>query len=53
LTLLHVACTNIPAGLGLNRLPVGLTPTGPRYKDRHLLTVGAALAPVFDLAVAR
>jgi Asp-tRNA(Asn)/Glu-tRNA(Gln) amidotransferase A subunit family amidase len=53
LTLFHVPCINIPAGLGPNRLPVGLTPTGPRYKDRHLLTVGAALAPVFDLAVAR
>ena len=51
--MLHVACINIPAGLGPNRLPVGLTPTDSRYKDRRLLTVGAALAPVLDPAVAR
>jgi Asp-tRNA(Asn)/Glu-tRNA(Gln) amidotransferase A subunit family amidase len=53
LTLLHVPCINIPAGLGPNRLPVGLTLTGPRYSDRHLLAVAAAVAPVIDLAVAR
>jgi Asp-tRNA(Asn)/Glu-tRNA(Gln) amidotransferase A subunit family amidase len=53
LTLLHVPCINIPAGLGPNRLPVGLTLTGPRYGDRHLLTVAASVAPVLDLAVAR
>jgi Asp-tRNA(Asn)/Glu-tRNA(Gln) amidotransferase A subunit family amidase len=53
LTLLHVPCINIPAGLGPNRLPVGLTLTGPRYSDRHLLTVAASVAPVLDLAVAR
>jgi Asp-tRNA(Asn)/Glu-tRNA(Gln) amidotransferase A subunit family amidase len=51
LTLLHVPCINIPAGLGPNRLPVGLTLTGPRYSD--LLIVAAAMAPVLDLAVAR
>ncbi len=53
LTLLHVPCINIPAGLGPNRLPVGLTLTGPRYSDRHLLTVAASVAPVLDLAVAQ
>jgi Asp-tRNA(Asn)/Glu-tRNA(Gln) amidotransferase A subunit family amidase len=53
LTLLHVPCINMPAGQGPNRLPVGLTLTGPRYSDRHLLAVAAAVAPVFDLAVAR
>ena len=34
LTLLHVPCINITAGLGLNRMPIGLTLTGPRYRDR-------------------
>jgi Asp-tRNA(Asn)/Glu-tRNA(Gln) amidotransferase A subunit family amidase len=48
LTLLHVPCINIPAGLGPNRMPVGLTLTGPRCRDRHLLTVAAGLAPVID-----
>jgi Asp-tRNA(Asn)/Glu-tRNA(Gln) amidotransferase A subunit family amidase len=53
LNLLHVPCINIPAGLGPNRLPVGLTLTGPRYSDRHLLAVAASVAPVLDLAVAK
>jgi Asp-tRNA(Asn)/Glu-tRNA(Gln) amidotransferase A subunit family amidase len=53
LTLLHVPCINLPAGRGPNRLPVGLTLTGPRYSDRHLLAVAAAVAPVLDLAVAQ
>ena len=48
LTLLHVPCINIPAGLGPNHMPVGLTLTGPRYRDRHLLTVAAGMAPAID-----
>jgi Asp-tRNA(Asn)/Glu-tRNA(Gln) amidotransferase A subunit family amidase len=48
LTLLHVPCINIPAGLGPNRMPIGLTLTGPRYHDRHLLTVAAGIAPAID-----
>jgi Asp-tRNA(Asn)/Glu-tRNA(Gln) amidotransferase A subunit family amidase len=43
-TLLHVPCINIPAGLGPNRMPIGLTLTGPRYSDRRLLIVAAAMA---------
>jgi Asp-tRNA(Asn)/Glu-tRNA(Gln) amidotransferase A subunit family amidase len=50
-TLLHVPCINIPAGKGPSGMPVGLTMTGPRYTDRRLLTVAAALAPVLDQAV--
>jgi Asp-tRNA(Asn)/Glu-tRNA(Gln) amidotransferase A subunit family amidase len=53
LTLLHVPCINIPAGLGPNGLPVGLTLTGPRYRDRHLLAMAAVLAPVVDTAIAK
>jgi Asp-tRNA(Asn)/Glu-tRNA(Gln) amidotransferase A subunit family amidase len=49
-TLLHVPCINIPAGLGPNRMPVGLTLTGPRYSDRRLLTVAAAIS-AFDRPV--
>jgi Asp-tRNA(Asn)/Glu-tRNA(Gln) amidotransferase A subunit family amidase len=48
LTLLHVPCINIPAGLGPNRMPIGLTLTGPRYHDRHLLTVAAGIALAID-----
>jgi len=43
-TLLHVPCINIPVTLGPNRMPIGLTLTGQRYSDRHLLTVAAAMA---------
>jgi Asp-tRNA(Asn)/Glu-tRNA(Gln) amidotransferase A subunit family amidase len=50
LTLLHVPCINIPVRPSPNRLPVGLTLTGPRYSDRHLLIVAASVAPVLDLA---
>jgi Asp-tRNA(Asn)/Glu-tRNA(Gln) amidotransferase A subunit family amidase len=46
-TLLHVPCINIPVGLGPNRMPIGLTLTGPRYSDRRLLAVAAAIAAMF------
>jgi len=29
-------------------MPIGLTLTGPRYRDRPLLTVPAGIAPVID-----
>jgi Asp-tRNA(Asn)/Glu-tRNA(Gln) amidotransferase A subunit family amidase len=51
LTLLRAPCINIPAGLGPNRLPIGLSLTGPHYSDRRLPAVAAAVAPVLDLAI--
>jgi Asp-tRNA(Asn)/Glu-tRNA(Gln) amidotransferase A subunit family amidase len=44
-TLLHVPCINIPGFHGPNGMPVGVTLTGPRYTDRHLLSVARAVAP--------
>jgi len=29
-------------------MPIGLTLTGARYRDRHLLTVAAGIAPAID-----
>jgi Asp-tRNA(Asn)/Glu-tRNA(Gln) amidotransferase A subunit family amidase len=52
-TLLHVPCINIPVGLGPNRMPIGLTLTGPRYSDRRLLAVAAALADALADRVTR
>jgi Asp-tRNA(Asn)/Glu-tRNA(Gln) amidotransferase A subunit family amidase len=43
-TLPHVPRINTPVALGPNRMPIGLTLTGPRYSDRHLLAVAAAVA---------
>jgi Asp-tRNA(Asn)/Glu-tRNA(Gln) amidotransferase A subunit family amidase len=47
-TLLHVPCINIPVGPGPNRMPIGLTLTGPRYSDGRLLAVAAAIATTLD-----
>jgi Asp-tRNA(Asn)/Glu-tRNA(Gln) amidotransferase A subunit family amidase len=33
--------------LGPNRMPIGLTLTGPRYSDRRLLAVADAIAAKF------
>ncbi len=47
-SLLHVPCVNVPGLTGPNGLPVGVTVTGPRFHDRHVLhvatRVGAVLA---------
>jgi Asp-tRNA(Asn)/Glu-tRNA(Gln) amidotransferase A subunit family amidase len=45
-TLLHVPCVNLPGFKGPNGLPVGVTLTGPRFMDRHVLAVADAAAPV-------
>jgi Asp-tRNA(Asn)/Glu-tRNA(Gln) amidotransferase A subunit family amidase len=47
-TLLHVPCVNIPGCRTSNRLPVGVTLTGPRFSERSLVAlagpVGGAIA---------
>jgi Asp-tRNA(Asn)/Glu-tRNA(Gln) amidotransferase A subunit family amidase len=47
-SLLHVPCVNVPGLSGPAGLPVGVTVTGPRFHDRHVLNVatrvGMALA---------
>ncbi len=42
-SLLHVPAINVPGLQGSNGMPVGLTLTGPRFSDRHLLAVAASL----------
>ena len=42
-TLLHVPCVNIPGHRGPNGLPVGVTLTAPRFRDRALLAVAATM----------
>jgi Asp-tRNA(Asn)/Glu-tRNA(Gln) amidotransferase A subunit family amidase len=42
-TLLHVPCVNIPGHRGPNGLPVGVTLTAPRFCDRALLAIAAAV----------
>jgi len=48
-TLLHVPCINLPGWQDDAGLPVGLTLTGPRFSDHHLLAVAAALGRLFTL----
>jgi len=42
-SLLHVPAINVPGLQGSNGMPIGLTLTGPRFSDRHLLAVAASL----------
>jgi Asp-tRNA(Asn)/Glu-tRNA(Gln) amidotransferase A subunit family amidase len=49
-TLLHVPCINLPCTEGSAGMPIGLTLTGPRFTDRQLLRVAAALTPIFGLS---
>lgn len=46
-TALHAPVINIPAFLGPNKLPVGLTVVQARYKDEALLQVAQAIADVW------
>ena len=43
-TLLHVPCVNMPGHAGTHGMPVGVTLTAPRFHDRRLLAVAAAVA---------
>ncbi|KAJ7132070.1 amidase signature domain-containing protein [Mycena epipterygia] len=47
-TALHVPVLNIPGFVGDHGMPIGLSLVAPRYHDRRLLKVGAAVAPVFE-----
>jgi Asp-tRNA(Asn)/Glu-tRNA(Gln) amidotransferase A subunit family amidase len=45
-SLLHVPCVNVPGLTGPAGLPVGVTVTGPRFLDRHVLQVASRLGAV-------
>ncbi|KAJ7090570.1 amidase-like protein [Mycena crocata] len=47
-TALHVPVVNIPGFVGEHGMPIGLSLVAPRYHDRRLLRVCAAVAPVFQ-----
>lgn len=42
-TLLHMPCVNVPGLTDAGGLPVGVTLTGPRFRDRHILAAAALL----------
>jgi len=46
-TLLHAPCVNAPGLCGPEGLPIGLTLTGPRFSDRTVLGVAAAIGNLF------
>jgi Asp-tRNA(Asn)/Glu-tRNA(Gln) amidotransferase A subunit family amidase len=48
-TLLQVPCINIPFFKTAAGLPVGLTLTGPRFSDRRVLAVAAAMEPLCQI----
>jgi len=48
-TALHVPVVNIPGFVGGDHgMPIGLSLVAPRYHDRRLLKVAAAVAPIFE-----
>jgi len=42
-TLLHTPCVNVPGLTGPEGLPIGVTLTGPRFRDRQILAASALL----------
>jgi Asp-tRNA(Asn)/Glu-tRNA(Gln) amidotransferase A subunit family amidase len=46
-SILHAPCINVPGFYGPNKLPVGLTLTGPRFCDQRLLKVASAVSACF------
>lgn len=42
-TLLHMPCVNVPGLLGPTGMPVGVTVTGPRFRDRHVTAAAGLL----------
>ena len=49
-TLMHMPCVNVPGLTGPNGLPVGVTLTGPRYRDRHLIAAAGLLGEILNAA---
>ncbi|KAF9889715.1 hypothetical protein FE257_007021 [Aspergillus nanangensis] len=47
-TALHTPVVNVPGFCGENGMPIGLSLVAPRYRDRHLLRVSAAVGKVFE-----
>ncbi|MBA2934818.1 amidase [Sphingomonas sp. CGMCC 1.13654] len=47
-TLLHVPCVNVPGCIAANGLPVGVTITGPRFADRRVLAMAAAIGALLS-----
>ncbi len=42
-TLLHAPCVNVPGLRGPAGMPVGVTVTGPRFRDRHVIAAAGLL----------
>jgi Asp-tRNA(Asn)/Glu-tRNA(Gln) amidotransferase A subunit family amidase len=49
-TLLHTPCVNVPGFSGPDGLPLGLTVTGPRFRDRRVLAIAGLLGNLIDQA---
>ena len=49
-TLLHSPCVNVPGLTGPEGLPLGITLTGPRFRDRQVLAVAARLGDALTTA---